>query len=231
MNSRFNGAIQPKRTLYKENQPGKLNIRDDCLKSDLQQFPPASNPHENKTESLPTVQAEYLATEKAEVQLEMAQSGRQIPSNIPASQIPLLGNLLSDAVHIGQRRRANKKRSEYQATDERPLKRVQLQSQQVPGQGNYCPFSFTTRDKIEKLPESFCTGLKRSNLWKKEKETGGLEVTNCLSMYLPERKADAFFVIMIGYDDGFNISNFLGLEEPEILEPEEYVTEEALLRD
>ncbi|KAL2390564.1 hypothetical protein RJ035_001102 [Blastomyces gilchristii] len=152
MNSRFNGAIQPKRTLYKENQPGKLNIRDDCLKSDLQQFPPASNPHENKTEPLPTVQAEYLATEKAEVQLEMAQSGRrkqdgphnvlymtlnihslEIPSNIPASQIPPLGNLLSDAVHIGQRRRANKKRSEYQATDERPSKRVQLRSQQVPG--------------------------------------------------------------------------------------------------
>ncbi|EDN03889.1 predicted protein [Histoplasma mississippiense (nom. inval.)] len=176
----------------------------------LQQFPPASNPHENKTEPIPTVQAEYLATEKAEVQQEMAQSGR---------------------LHIGQQRRANKKRSEYQVTDERPSKRVQLRPQQIPGQGNYCPFSFTTRDKIEKLPEPFCTGLKRSNLWKKEKETGGLEVTNCLAMYLPERKADAFFVITISYDDGFNISNFLGLGEPEILESEEYVTEEALLRD
>ncbi|KAL2361144.1 hypothetical protein RJZ56_005984 [Blastomyces dermatitidis] len=221
----------------------------------LQQFPPASNPHENKTEPIPTVQAEYLATEKAEVQQEMAQSGRrkqgspqnvlnmtlnihsvEIPSNIPVSQIPALGNLLSDAVHIGQQRRANKKRSEYQVTDERPSKRVQLRPQQIPelefpGQGNYCPFSFTTCDKIEKLPEPFCTGLKRSNLWKKEKETGGLEVTNCLALYLPERKADAFFVITISYDDGFNISNFLGLGEPEILESEEYVTEEALLRD
>ncbi|OJD14583.1 hypothetical protein ACJ73_09067 [Blastomyces percursus] len=82
---------------------------------------------------IPTVQAEYLATEKAEVQLEMAQSGRQIPSNIPVSQIPPLGNLLSDAVHIGQQRGASKKRSEWQVTDERPSKRVQLRPQQVPG--------------------------------------------------------------------------------------------------
>ncbi|OJD20775.1 hypothetical protein ACJ73_07886 [Blastomyces percursus] len=140
-------------------------------------------------------------------------------------------NTLEYTVYIGQQRRANKKRSEYQVTDERPSKRVQLRPQQIPGQGNYCPFSFTTRDKIEKLPEPFCTGLKRSNLWKKEKETGGLEVTNCLALYLPERKADAFFVITISYDDGFNISNFLGLGEPEILESEEYVTEEARLRD
>lgn len=39
---------------------------------------------------------------------------------------------------------------------------------------------------IENLPEPFRTGMKTSNLWAKEKKRGGLEITNCLSMYLPE---------------------------------------------
>jgi len=65
---------------------------------------------------------------------------------------------------------------------------------------------------IENLPEPFRTGMKTSNLWRKEKERGGLAVTNCLSMYLPETEnEDALFILRIGYQDGFNISNLFGL--------------------
>jgi hypothetical protein len=73
------------------------------------------------------------------------------------------------------------------------------------------------RSKIEKLPEPFRSGMVRSSLWKEEEERGGLAVTNCLSMYLPETAhEDAFFVARIGYDDGFEISNIFGLGDPEV---------------
>lgn len=73
------------------------------------------------------------------------------------------------------------------------------------------------RSKIVELPEPFRSGMARSSLWKKEEERGGLAVTNCLSMYLPETAyEDAFFVARIGYEDGFVISNIFGLGDPEV---------------
>ena len=69
---------------------------------------------------------------------------------------------------------------------------------------------------IENLSEPFRTGMKTSNLWRKEKERGGLAVTNCLSVYMPEKTyEDALFVVRIGYDDGWNISNLFGLGDPD----------------
>ncbi|EDP50769.1 hypothetical protein AFUB_071100 [Aspergillus fumigatus A1163] len=56
----------------------------------------------------------------------------------------------------------------------------------VAGEREYCLFSFMRRSKIVELPEPFRSGMARSSLWKKEEERGGLAVTNCLSMYLPE---------------------------------------------
>jgi hypothetical protein len=81
---------------------------------------------------------------------------------------------------------------------------------------------------IENLPEPFRTGMKTSNLWCKERETGGLAITNCLSTYLPERiNEDALFVVRIGYQQGYNIFNLLGLGDPDTPEPEEAAAEEA----
>lgn len=69
---------------------------------------------------------------------------------------------------------------------------------------------------IDKLPEPFRTGMKMSKSWKDEQERGGLSVTNCLSLYLPKRiNEDTLLVIRMGYADGFNISDILGLGDPE----------------
>ena len=69
---------------------------------------------------------------------------------------------------------------------------------------------------IENLPEPFRTGMKMSNLWRKENESGGLAVSNCLSMYLPETvNDDALFVVKLGYLDGLSICNSLELGDPE----------------
>jgi hypothetical protein len=81
---------------------------------------------------------------------------------------------------------------------------------------------------IENLPEPFRTGMKMSNLWRKENESGGLAVTNCLSMYLPKtNNEDALFVVRIGYDDGFNISNLFGFGDQDIPVFEEGAATEA----
>ncbi|KAF7590256.1 hypothetical protein BBP40_003094 [Aspergillus hancockii] len=83
-------------------------------------------------------------------------------------------------------------------------------------EGQYCLFSFMRRNMVEYLPEPFRSGMEKSSLWKKEGERGGLAVTNCLSMYLPETAhEDAFFVARIGYNYGFEISNLFGLGDPE----------------
>ncbi len=72
------------------------------------------------------------------------------------------------------------------------------------------------RHKIENVPEPFRTGMEMSNLWREEEETGGLAITNCLTVYLPiKRNEDALFVGRVGYDDGFNICDLLGLGDPE----------------
>jgi len=81
---------------------------------------------------------------------------------------------------------------------------------------------------IESLPEPFRTGMKTSNLWRKEKETGGLAVTNCLSMYMPEKpKEDALLLVRIGHKDGWNIFNLFGLGDLDTPELSENAVEEA----
>lgn len=73
-------------------------------------------------------------------------------------------------------------------------------------------FEFTSRNKVELLPEIFCLGIKTSNLWLSEEKTGGLAVTNCLSVYLPQKGyEDAFFIMRISYDWGFQIADIFGL--------------------
>lgn len=68
---------------------------------------------------------------------------------------------------------------------------------------------------IDKLPEPFRTGMQTSKLWRDEQERGGLSVTNCLSLYLPKKiNEDTLLVIRMGYSDGFNISDILGLGDP-----------------
>jgi hypothetical protein len=67
---------------------------------------------------------------------------------------------------------------------------------------------------IEYLPEPIRTYMKNSNMWKSEQQKGGLSVTNCLSLYLPEEhNEDTLLVIRMGYHDGFNLSASLGLWE------------------
>lgn len=78
--------------------------------------------------------------------------------------------------------------------------------------GQYCLFAFMGRNMVDKLPEPFRSGMKASHLWGEEEKSGGLSVTNCLSMYLPETAyEDAFFVARMGYNYGFEISNLFRL--------------------
>lgn len=72
---------------------------------------------------------------------------------------------------------------------------------------------------VDKLPERFRMGIEKSKLWREEQETGGLSITNCLSLYLPKRvNEDTFLVIRMGYSEGFNVSDMLGLGDPEASE-------------
>jgi hypothetical protein len=69
---------------------------------------------------------------------------------------------------------------------------------------------------IDKIPEPYCTGMKMSKLWKEEQGRGGLSVTNCLSLYLPENvNGDSLLTIRMSYYHGFHVSNILGLGDPE----------------
>lgn len=69
---------------------------------------------------------------------------------------------------------------------------------------------------IDKLPEPFKTGIQNSKQWKDEQEIGGLSVTNCLSLYIPAKvNKDTFLVVRMGYLDGFQVSDLLGIGDPE----------------
>ncbi|EGD98136.1 hypothetical protein TESG_05522 [Trichophyton tonsurans CBS 112818] len=86
----------------------------------------------------------------------------------------------------------------------------------VGSRSEYCPFLFTKCENIEKLPEKIRVGVKNSKLWREEHQKGGLSVTNCLSLYLPEiHKNDAFLIIRMGADDGIKISNDFGFGDPD----------------
>ena len=81
---------------------------------------------------------------------------------------------------------------------------------------------------IENLPEPFRTGMKMSNLWRQETESGGLAVSNCLTLYLPEtNNEDSIFMVKLGYDYGFNLFNLLGFGDARILAPDEETREES----
>lgn len=70
--------------------------------------------------------------------------------------------------------------------------------------------------------------MRTSKLWREEMERGGLAITNGLSMYMPEtHNDDAFVVLRLGYDQGFNIFNLFGLGDLDTQEPKEYTAEEA----
>ena len=81
---------------------------------------------------------------------------------------------------------------------------------------------------IENLPEPFRTGMRTSNLWCEGMERGGLAIINGLSMYLPESpNHDAFFVLRLGYHQGFNIFNMFVLGDPDTQEAKKYTAEQA----
>jgi len=53
---------------------------------------------------------------------------------------------------------------------------------------------------VENLPEPFRIGMKMSNLWCKEKESGGLVITNSLKIYLPVRiNEDSLLMLRLSY--------------------------------
>ena len=88
---------------------------------------------------------------------------------------------------------------------------AEIEGLAFPGEGRYWSFSFMSRHMIENLPEPLRSGVTTSHLWQKEGESGGLAVSNCLSLYLPEtNNEDALFVARVGYDNAFTISNLLG---------------------
>lgn len=69
-----------------------------------------------------------------------------------------------------------------------------------------------SRQLVETIPEPFCTGLRTSKGWTQENDQGGLAVTNGVTILLPEVcNEDSFFLIRMGYESGFHISNSLGL--------------------
>ena len=73
-------------------------------------------------------------------------------------------------------------------------------------------FLFIRHHIIKNLSKPFRTRIKISNLWRKEEESGGLVVTNCLSIYMPETlKEEALFILRVGHNNRWNIFNLFGL--------------------
>ncbi|KAH8722733.1 hypothetical protein GQ44DRAFT_711540, partial [Phaeosphaeriaceae sp. PMI808] len=64
----------------------------------------------------------------------------------------------------------------------------------------YCPFVFTTREMINKLPEPFRTGAMTSNQW--GKDLGGPTAPNCLSLYM--QRLRMMSLIKVAYNWGWN---------------------------
>lgn len=83
----------------------------------------------------------------------------------------------------------------------------------------YFAFSQTPRHMVDNLPEPFRTGIETAKQWAEEKVTGGLSITNCLTLHLPNKvNEDAYLVIRMGYSAGFHISDTLGLGDLDSLE-------------
>lgn len=79
----------------------------------------------------------------------------------------------------------------------------------------YVVLQFMQRSKVELLPSMFHSGMVMSTLWEDEEKTGGLAVTNCLSVCLSTKiHGDAFFIARISHVCGFRLANILGLGEP-----------------
>jgi hypothetical protein len=69
----------------------------------------------------------------------------------------------------------------------------------------------TSRERIDKLPEPFRTGVMTSNEW--AKNHGRLGVTNCLSLYMPKGKDDVIVSLKVGFNSGWNICDTFGFGE------------------
>jgi len=111
--------------------------------------------------------------------------------------------------------------------NERLPKRSRLESPQfpvnpvLPVQGDYCTFAFMSRHMIQEIPEPFRTAIKTSKLWRQEKESRGLEVTNCVTFDFPETyNEDVIVKFRINYKSGFDMSNQFGIGDPKIIRPE-----------
>ena len=85
----------------------------------------------------------------------------------------------------------------------------------LPAESQYFSFSMTGRHMVEDLPEPFKTGIKTSNSWREEINSGGFAVTSCLSLSLPEKvHEDVLLQVKIGYNEGFHFFNWLGFGDP-----------------
>lgn len=70
------------------------------------------------------------------------------------------------------------------------------------------------REDLEKLPEPFHTGVKKSDIWKEEEADNGLPITSALTILLSMGiRRDGFFVARLGYDEIWQMSVDLGMGE------------------
>ncbi|KAM5487032.1 hypothetical protein MaudMau93_004751 [Microsporum audouinii] len=163
--------------------------------------------------------AEPLATHYSLPQPDIPRDGRSTEHSISAMQSNQGRNIRRTSDH-GDHGHAGTTYADIDNPERRLPKRPRLEPQisgnpTLFGDGQYLSFSFMKRRMIDKVPEPFRSGMESSKLWKEEQESGGLLVTNCLSLYLPEKiNEDAVLLIRIGYYEGFNISNNLGLGDP-----------------
>ncbi|KAJ5790048.1 uncharacterized protein N7518_007059 [Penicillium psychrosexuale] len=76
------------------------------------------------------------------------------------------------------------------------------------GVDDYCSFSYTSRTMIENMPEPFRSGIGTSNLWKEALRSNGLNVTNCMSLHIPEMGGeDAYLIVRLGFQYGYLMAN------------------------
>lgn len=81
--------------------------------------------------------------------------------------------------------------------------------------GTYTPYSVMRRNDTKKVPELIEKHMPSSDLWVSENES---DFTNCVTVLLPREYADCYLMVRVGYAQGFAISNWLGLGEPDTLQ-------------
>lgn len=65
---------------------------------------------------------------------------------------------------------------------------------------------------LEVIGEPLLTGVTTSMEWFDEAKAG-LAATNCVGVLLPKDKHDAFFIARLGYEESFNITQYLCFEQ------------------